>query len=225
MTEKKNPTSRTVTATHGKCVFSPDPSAESTMAKHLKENFSRDEILALYSRYSHGLDSYDSMMRRVLWKALAQKVGSGLKIGIGVSFKHLETFNFGNNVFIGDHAILQGRFDGNAKIEDGSWIGPQAFLDARELLIGKNVGLGPGVKILGSVHTGIPTDLPIIETDLEIRPVIIEEEADIGTGAIILPGIKIGKGAIVGAGAVVNNSVSQYDIVAGIPATFVRKRE
>ena len=165
------------------------------------------------------------MMRRIIWKAFAKEVGNGLEIGTGICFKHLETFSFGNNVYIGDSVHLQGRFDGNAKIDDGSWIGPQAFLDARELIIGKNVGLGPGVKVLGSVHTGIPKDLPIIRSDLQIKTVSIEEEADIGTGAIILPGVKIGKGAIVGAGAVVNKSVSPYDIVAGVPAKFIRKRE
>ena len=57
--------------------------------------------------------------------------------------------------------------------------------------------------MLGSAHTGVPVDVPIISTDLEIKPVRIDAWADIGTNAIILPGVTVGKGAIVGAGAVV----------------------
>lgn len=153
------------------------------MAKHLKENFYQDEILFFLLQIFQWTGKYDSMMRRVQWKALAQKVGSGLKIGIGDSFKHLETFSFENNVNTGDCFLLQDRFDGNAKIEEnGSRIGQQAFLDATELLIGKNVRLGPRVKILESVHTGIPTDLPIFKTDHQIKTVIIEEVGDIGAG-------------------------------------------
>ena len=49
----------------------------------------------------------------------------------------------------------------------------------------------------------MPVDVPIIQTDLEIKPVRIGAWADIGTNAVILPGVTIGKGAIVGAGAVV----------------------
>jgi acetyltransferase-like isoleucine patch superfamily enzyme len=105
------------------------------------------------------------------------------------------------------------------------WIGPQAYFDARHLILEDHVGWGPGAKVLGSVHTGLPIDAPIIETDLEVRPVKVEEWADIGTGAILLPGVTVGKGAIVGAGAVVTRDVSAFAIVAGVPAKFVRWRD
>ena len=60
--------------------------------------------------------------------------------------------------------------------------------------------------------------MPIIQTDLEIRPVRIEAWADIGTNAVILPGVTVGRGAIVGAGAVVTHDVPPFAIVAGVPA-------
>jgi acetyltransferase-like isoleucine patch superfamily enzyme len=75
------------------------------------------------------------------------------------------------------------------------------------------------------VHTGRPIDRPVIETDLEIRPVVVDDWADIGTGAILLPGVSIGKGSIVGAGAVVTRDVPPFAIVAGTPARFVRWRD
>lgn len=153
------------------------------MTNHLKANFYQDEILSFLLQIFQWTGEYDSMMRRVQWKPLAQKVGSGLKIGIGYSFKHQETFSFENNVNTGNCFLHQDRFDGNAKIEDdGSRIGQQAFLDATELLIGKDVRLGLRIKKLESVHTGIPTHLPIFKTYHQIKTVIIEEVGDIGAG-------------------------------------------
>jgi acetyltransferase-like isoleucine patch superfamily enzyme len=79
--------------------------------------------------------------------------------------------------------------------------------------------------VLGSSHTGVPVDRPIIETDLEIGRVHVEAWADIGTGAILLPGVTIGKSSIVGAGAVVTRDIPPFSIVAGVPARFLRWRE
>ena len=140
-------------------------------------------------------------------------------------FKHLETFEIGNGVFIGDQAYVQGRFDGTCIIGDNTWIGPTSYFDARDLILGDQVGWGPGAKILGSAHTGLPVDVPIIQTSLEIKPVRVEKWADIGTNAVVLPGVTIGQGAIVGAGAVVNRDVPPFAIVAGVPARFVHWRE
>jgi acetyltransferase-like isoleucine patch superfamily enzyme len=92
-------------------------------------------------------------------------------------------------------------------------------------MIEEYVGWGPGAKVLGSTHTGVPADVPIIQTDLTIKPVRIGAWADIGVNAVILPGVTIGKGAIVGAGAVVTTDVEPFTIVAGVPAKFLRRRE
>ena len=56
-------------------------------------------------------------------------------------------------------------------------------------------------------------------------PIIIDDNSWIGTGAIILDGVRVGKGAIVGAGAVVTKDVPDFAIVAGIPARVIRTRE
>jgi acetyltransferase-like isoleucine patch superfamily enzyme len=78
--------------------------------------------------------------------------------------------------------------------------------------------------VLGSTHSGYPVDVPIIQTDLELRPVTVDAWADIGVNAVLLPGVTIGKGAIVGAGAVVAADVPPLAIVAGVPARLLRYR-
>ncbi len=124
-------------------------------------------------------------------------------------------------MYIGAQVYTQGRFDGVTRIGNHVWIGPQVYFDARSLIIEDHVGWGPGSKVLGSAHTGLPIEVPIIETDLEIRPVHVQAWADIGTGSIILPGVTIGKGSIVGAGAIVTHNVPTFAIVAGVPGKFL----
>jgi acetyltransferase-like isoleucine patch superfamily enzyme len=138
--------------------------------------------------------------------------------------KHPETMEFGDSVFIGAQAMIQGRFDGTCRIGNHVWIGPQAFFDARNLILEDYVGWGPGAKVLGSEHTGNPVNVPIIATSLIIKPVIIGSGADIGVNAAILPGVRVGAGAIIGAGAVVNHDVPDYAVAAGVPARVMRYR-
>jgi acetyltransferase-like isoleucine patch superfamily enzyme len=215
---------RLVSAVHGKHSVEPDPLYELDLSRHLSASYSSSALLEHYSRFAHGDGELDRLMRRAIWRAVACRTGNMLQISPGVGFQHLETFEIGDGVFIGAHAYLQGRFDGITKIGNHVWIGPQAYLDARHLIIDDYVGWGPGAKLLGSSHTGLPIERPIIETDLEIRPVRVEAWADIGTGAILFPGITVGKGSIVGAGAVVTRDVPPFSIVAGVPARFLRWR-
>lgn len=164
------------------------------------------------------------MMRRVIWRAPCRSFGHGVHIGAGVGFKHIETFEVGAGVFVAAQAYIQGRFDGVCRIGSHVWIGPQSYFDARDLVLEDYVGWGPGAKVLGSEHTGVPAEVPIIQTDLRIEPVVVKRGADIGTGAVILPGVTVGKGAIVGAGAAVTESVPDFAIVAGVPARMLRLR-
>ena len=215
---------RTVAAVHGRRVVMPDPPFERELADALRSHHDARALLEIYGRFVHGEGEFDGMMRRTVWRALARAFGHGVQIGRGALCRHPETFEIGSGVIVGDQAVLQGRFDGRCVIADHVWIGPQSFLDARDLVIEEYVGWGPGAKVLGSMHTGAPADVPIITTDLTIRPVRIGAWSDIGVNATILPGVTIGRGAIVGAGAVVTRDVPAFAIVAGVPARFVRWR-
>ena len=201
------------------------PPEEIRYAARLRAENSRDDLLELYGRHMGGLGPRDASMRSILWRAMAKSCGTNLRVGAGALFRNIETFEIGNHIYIGPQCYIQGMHDGHCVIGDHVWVGPQAFLDARDLELHEYVGWGPGAKSLESQHTGLPLEIPMIQTDLEIKPVRIEAGADIGTGAVILPGVTVGRNAIVGAGAVVNRDVAPFAVVAGVPARFLRWRK
>jgi acetyltransferase-like isoleucine patch superfamily enzyme len=215
---------RMVPAVHGARVIEPDPLFERDLSRYLRARHDAAALIELYGRFVQGEAEFDGLMRRALLRALARSFGDGVIVGRGVVFRHPETFEIGAGVFLGEQTVIQGRVNGTCRIGDHAWIGPQSFFDARDLVIDERVGWGPGAKVLGSTHTGVPTDVPIIQTDLEIRPVRIGAWADIGVNAVIMPGVTVGRAAIVGAGAVVTKDVKPSSIVAGVPAKFLRNR-
>jgi maltose O-acetyltransferase len=93
------------------------------------------------------------------------------------------------------------------------------------LSIGSNVMMGSGIIIHTRNHRADALDVPIGEQGYtESQEVVIEDNVWIGTRVIILPGVRIGEGSIVGAGAVVSKSFPAYSIIAGNPAQVVRSR-
>jgi acetyltransferase-like isoleucine patch superfamily enzyme len=215
---------RQVPATFGRSEVRHDPAWEQDFAAFLRGSRPKEELLELFSRFRSGEGAFDAIMRRVLMRALCKRVGNDLQVGPNVVLKHPETMEFGDCVFIGAQTMIQGRFDGVCKIGSHVWIGPQAYFDARDLILEDYVGWGPGAKVLGSAHTGSPITEPIITTGLVIKPVKVGLGADIGMNASILPGVQVGAHSIIGAGAVVTRDVPEYAIAAGVPARVVRDR-
>jgi len=201
-----------------------DPEWERGLAGSLRDSYPRDQLMELFGRFRCGEGPFDCLMRRILMRALCKSVGNNLQVGPNVVLKHPESMEFGDGVFIGAQVMIQGRFDGACRVGSHVWIGPQAYFDARALVIEDYVGWGPGGKVLGSTHSGQPEDAPIIATPLKIAPVVIGFGVDVGTNATILPGVHVGAHAIIGAGAVVNRDIPERAIAAGVPARVLRFR-
>lgn len=158
-------------------------------------------------------------------RAQFARIGDHVIIEDGVRVWHPETVQLGENVYLGHDAMLKGYYKNHLHIGDDTWVGQGVFLhSAGGITIGARVGVGPFVKVLTSVHDEGGRDVPILAAPLRFAPVVIEDDSDIGVGAIILPGITIGRGAQVGAGAVVTRDVEPYAIVAGNPAKLLRMR-
>ena len=138
---------------------------------------------------------------------------------------HPDRVFLGRNVYVGHQTILKGYHKNEMRIGDQTWIGQQCFFhSAGGIRIGERVGIGPQVRILTSTHAEAGRSTPILFSPIETAPVVIEDDADIGIGSILLPGVTIGRGAQVGAGSVVTHDVAPYAVVAGIPARFLRER-
>jgi len=145
----------------------------------------------------------------------------------GLAIAHGHRVSFGNGVFIGYDVYLDGGHGDGITIGNNTWIGPGVYMHgAGGIVIGDYVGIGPHVKILTSTHRidGVGWDSPIIDNDLVFSPVRIHDNADIGIGAIIMPGVVIGEGVMVGAGSVVTKSIFPFAVAAGNPARVLRYR-
>lgn len=91
--------------------------------------------------------------------------------------------------------------------------------------IGDYVMIAPGVSILSRSHEFSRIDIPMVQQGEESpKKVIIEDDVWIGTNAIIMPGVRIQKGCIIGAGAVVTKDCEAFGIYLGVPAKKVRSR-
>lgn len=91
--------------------------------------------------------------------------------------------------------------------------------------LGRYVMLGPRVALVGDDHVTSKPGVPIIFSGRPtLKQTVIGDDAWIGFGAIIIAGVRIGRGAIVGAGAVVTKDVPPYEIHAGIPAQKIGER-
>ena len=168
-------------------------------------------------RHSHGSGRFE--------RSQFARIGENVIIEAGVLVFHPENVEMGDGVYVGHYTILKGYYRGRMVIGDGTWIGQQCFFhSAGDLSIGRNVGIGPGVKIITSSHAEEGISKPILHSRIQTAPVVVEDDADLGAGSVILPGVHVGKGAQVGAGAVVASDVPPYAVVAGVPARLIRTR-
>ena len=105
-------------------------------------------------------------------------------------------------------------------IEEGCSIGPKVLLDARRgIHLHKNVTVAYDAIIWTLQH-----DMNSADFNTEGGPVEVGEYAWLCSRSIILPGVKIGRGAVVASGAVVTKDVDDYAIVGGVPAKKIGER-
>lgn len=128
---------------------------------------------------------------------------------------------FGKNVGIAPKVeFFQVR---ESEIGDNSGIG--ACSQVGMVKIGDNVMMGTHCLVLSQNHRFDDLSVPMCQQGFQEHiPVVIEDDVWIGSKVIILPGVKVGHGSIIGAGAVVTKDVDPYCIVAGNPAEVVGRR-
>jgi acetyltransferase-like isoleucine patch superfamily enzyme len=158
-------------------------------------------------------------------RQLFRKLGENVIFETGVLVFHADHIALGSNVYVGHYSILKGYYRGEMVIGDDVWIGQQVFFhSAGGLTIGDRVGVGPGVRIITSYHREEGWHKPILDSALEFAPVTIGSDSDLGVGSIVLPGVRIGQGVQIGAGAVVSTDIPDYTVAVGVPAKVISHR-
>lgn len=116
------------------------------------------------------------------------------------------------------------RFGTKVRLGDNSGIGIRSEI-SNYVTIGNNVMMGPECIIYTQNHKFFDLSTPMcMQGFSKPKPVVIEDDVWIGGRVTILPGVRVKKGSIIGAGAVVTKDVEAYTIVGGNPAHFLKKR-
>lgn len=131
-----------------------------------------------------------------------------LRSGININVERGAVFGTGRKIVVGNN----------------SGLGVNSKLMGR-VIIGSNVMMGPDALFVTTTHKFEDVKQPMIEQGFSPeKPIFISDDVWIGARCTFLPGVRVGKGAIIGAGSVVTKSVPEYAVVAGNPARIVKSR-
>jgi acetyltransferase-like isoleucine patch superfamily enzyme len=187
-------------------------------------------------------------LRGVLYRAMLRMDGTAA-IEDGVRIRFANNVRLGRGAYL-DHGVYLHACPAGVSIGPESFVMKNAILHvynfrdlpnagisigARSLIgegcvlrgqggvkIGDDVYLAPLVQVLAVNHVYHDTTRPISHQGITVQGITIDDGAWIGGSAIILDGVRIGKNAVVGAGAVVTRDVPDYTVVVGNPARVVR---
>ena len=156
--------------------------------------------------------------------------GPRSRLGLGAKLIGPELVFVGSDVTIGDQAWLNtkdDRGDGmlTLQIGDGTYIGRLVQINAwRSVALGSNVLIADRVFISDADHNFTDTNIPIrLQGDSFLGAVTLKDGCWIGIGAVILPGVTVGRNAVVAANAVVTKDVPDCVVVGGIPAKIIKQ--
>ena len=162
---------------------------------------------------------------------VAHRVGScgrDLHIGFPATIKNPSSIVLGDMVVIREHAWLncERAPQPTLSIGDNTYIGRFAHINAAQsVVIEDDVLIADRVHISDHQHAYSDPSLPVLAQGVtDPEPVRIRSGSWLGVGAVIMPGVTIGRNAIVGANAVVTRDVADLDIVGGIPAAVISRR-
>jgi maltose O-acetyltransferase len=138
------------------------------------------------------------------YRGLLAQAGENLRIAEWVVINNPAMVAMGDNCYLG------------AGVQLYPWNAP--------ITLGDNVLIAAGARLITRKHGFADVDVPMAEQGYDNAPIVVEDDVWIGFGAVILPGVTIGRGSIVGANAVVTKDVEPHSIVGGVPARLIRKR-
>jgi acetyltransferase-like isoleucine patch superfamily enzyme len=138
------------------------------------------------------------------------KIGKDSKVW---HFCNLYGCKIGENTQVGSYT----------EIKEGAYVGNNCRIQARAFIsegtrIGNYVFIGPSVTFLNDKY---PSARKAINKNWTLESVVVEDEVSIGGGVIIMPGVRIGRNSVIGAGSVVTKNIPEYSVVYGNPAKIM----
>jgi len=142
------------------------------------------------------------MVRYVILKAKAKKMGDNVSIGCNTIIKHWDSFSCGDDVSIHEYCMI----DCNGGI-----------------IIGDQVSIAHSTSLISANHTWLDQNIPIKYNPITTSGIVIESDVWVGAGVRILDGVVIKHRSVVAAGAVVSKSVEANSLVGGVPAKLIKR--
>jgi len=194
-------------------------------------------------------------LRQLFLPLLLGQVGAKVVVGRNVTFRHPHKIFIGDRVIIDENSVLDAKGEGNVgiRLEDKVILGRNVVLSCKGPVPGGSITIGQrsniamncvihseqkveigqnvlvaayGYIVGGGNHSFDQSDIPIIDRPSTNKGgVVIEEDVWLGARVTVTDGVKIGKGSVVGACALVKDSIAPNSISAGIPAKVIRTRE
>jgi acetyltransferase-like isoleucine patch superfamily enzyme len=187
-------------------------------------------------------------LRKNTYRWFIRSIGSNFILGRNVVIRHPHRLKIGNNVTIDDNCLIDGRGAGDTGviIENNVVINRNCYIQAKNgyirisnrasigcnsviismdgLEIGEAVLIAGGCYISAGAYKYENPNLPIMDQVVYTNgPISIGAGVWIGTRVTLLDGVKIGKNAVIGAGAIVTKDIPEYTVAVGIPAKVIRE--
>lgn len=177
------------------------------------------------------------IIERILWhthrlvvrlRILLWHIAYDIEIGKDTDFKDINYINtYYGAIKIGNHCQINA-FGLAGPIEIGDHVLINHMSDvagsAAKVTIGNNVLIAPRVSIMACMHNHHDKQELIRLQGVTAADVVIEDDVWIGTGSVIMPGVKIGTGTVIGANSVVTGNIPEYSIAVGAPARVIGTR-
>jgi acetyltransferase-like isoleucine patch superfamily enzyme len=204
------------------------------------------ELVTLVSSWVPG--ALGLFLRSKLFPLVLGRVGRNVVFGVNVTIRHPHRITIGDNVVIDDGCCLDAKGTDNRGIAigNGVFVGRNTILSckngdividdranigfncevfsASRVRVGKSVLMAAYTYLVGGDHLYDRIDVPVLEQGRTARGIEVDDNVWLGTHVVVTDGSKVGRDAIVGAGAVVVGEIPEFAIAAGIPAKVMRDR-
>lgn len=204
------------------------------------------ELIVLVSSWIPG--ALGLFLRSKLYPLILGRVGQNVAFGANLVLRHPHKIDIGNNVVIDDNCCLDAKGSTNRGITlaDGVFLGRNTILSCKNgnIDLGEDANIGFNVEIfsaaevrvgartlvaaytylVGGDHLFDRVDIPVLHQGRTARGIDVGDNVWLGAHVVVTDGSRIGRDAVIGAGAVVTGDVPEFHIAAGVPARIVRDR-